>query len=308
MRPSDAFNNWTAKARAVSIEHEIDRRGIKLRGGVERVGPCPICGGEDRFAINTKKGVWNCRGCDVGGDVIKLVEHLDGVDFIGACTTLTGERRRRKRTAKIAPPSRRKIVAAEYPYDEDENGAVAFVVERIEYQNLDGTFVVTKDGKHKKTFRQKRPDPDRAGAWLFNVDGVPVLPYRLPELIEAVATGHTVFIVEGEAKVDNFVVLEHTGDVLRRRCRKVEARTLRIFARRRHRVGSRQRRRGWAHINQVGAALAGVAARIRVLALPGLSPKGDVIDWRAAGGTREQLDALIEQAPEWQTTPSNAYR
>ena len=25
-----------------------------------------------------------------GGDVIKLVEHLDGCDFITACTTLTG--------------------------------------------------------------------------------------------------------------------------------------------------------------------------------------------------------------------------
>ena len=33
---------------------------------------------------------------------------------------------------------------------------------------------------------------------------------------------------------------------------------------------------GWEHINQVGAALNGIAARIRVLALPDLPPKGDV--------------------------------
>ena len=88
---SAAFDNWSAKARAMKIEDEIARRGIKLRGKVERVGPCPKCGGTDRFSINTKKGLWNCRQCGVGGDVIKLVEHLDGVDFIGACTTLTGE-------------------------------------------------------------------------------------------------------------------------------------------------------------------------------------------------------------------------
>ena len=67
------FESWTARARVVPIEREIDRRGIKLRGAVERVGPCPKCGGEDRFAINTNKGVWNCRGCGVGGDVIELV-------------------------------------------------------------------------------------------------------------------------------------------------------------------------------------------------------------------------------------------
>ena len=75
---SAAFDNWSAKARAVRIEDEIVRRGIKLRGKIERVGPCPKCGGNDRFSINTKKGVWNCRQCGVGGDVIKLVEHLDG--------------------------------------------------------------------------------------------------------------------------------------------------------------------------------------------------------------------------------------
>jgi hypothetical protein len=50
------------RARFVPIEGEIARRGIRLRGTIERVGPCPVCGGRDRFSINTKKRVWNCRG------------------------------------------------------------------------------------------------------------------------------------------------------------------------------------------------------------------------------------------------------
>ena len=58
------------EARAVRIEDEVARRGIKLRGGNERSGPCPACGGDDRFAINIKKQLWNCRGCQHGGDVI----------------------------------------------------------------------------------------------------------------------------------------------------------------------------------------------------------------------------------------------
>jgi hypothetical protein len=56
----------------------------------------------------------------------------------------------------------------------------------------------------------------------------------------------------------------------------------------------------WKHINDVGASLVGIAARIRALTLPGLPPKGDIIDWATAGGTREALDRLIEGATDWQ--------
>jgi Toprim domain/CHC2 zinc finger len=73
----------------VSLEKEISRRGIKLSGrGPERYGPCPVCSGRDRFSINTKKNVWNCRGCARGGDVIALAMHLDGCDFATALRTL----------------------------------------------------------------------------------------------------------------------------------------------------------------------------------------------------------------------------
>jgi phage/plasmid primase-like uncharacterized protein len=78
-------------ARRVPIEDEISRRGIELkRQGAELVGPCPACGGRDRFAVNVRKQVFNCRGYG-GGNVIKLVQHIDGCDFVSAITTLTGD-------------------------------------------------------------------------------------------------------------------------------------------------------------------------------------------------------------------------
>jgi hypothetical protein len=56
---------------AMSAEREIKRRGITLRpSGNERIGPCPRFGGTDRFAINTAKQIWNCRGC-CGGTTTK---------------------------------------------------------------------------------------------------------------------------------------------------------------------------------------------------------------------------------------------
>ena len=85
------FTPLIEKARAVRIEDVIAERHIKLKGGVDRCGPCPICGGEDRFAINTKKQIFNCRGCGAKGDVISLVQHLDGCDIRTAVHMLTGE-------------------------------------------------------------------------------------------------------------------------------------------------------------------------------------------------------------------------
>jgi phage/plasmid primase-like uncharacterized protein len=80
------------QARAVPIEDELARRGIKLRRtGAELNGPCPVCGGTDRFAVHLKKQCWNCRCCGVGGNVIRLVQHVDGVDFKTAVETLVGD-------------------------------------------------------------------------------------------------------------------------------------------------------------------------------------------------------------------------
>jgi phage/plasmid primase-like uncharacterized protein len=149
---SAAFDHWADKARAVRIEDLIAHRGIKLRGTVDCCGPCPKCGGDDRFSVNISKQVWNCRGCNKGGDVVALVEHLDDCDFIAACTTLTGEPLP-KPNGKDRGAAPKKIVAATFEYH-DESGAVAFVVERVEYRKADGTFVPNKDGnKRKKTFR-----------------------------------------------------------------------------------------------------------------------------------------------------------
>lgn len=57
----------------------------------ELVGPCPVCGGDDRFAINTRTDLWNCRQCGGRGHgVIDLVVFADGVSFTRACEIITG--------------------------------------------------------------------------------------------------------------------------------------------------------------------------------------------------------------------------
>jgi Protein of unknown function (DUF3631)/CHC2 zinc finger len=292
------FDNWVNKARAVPIEHVIEQRGVKLRReGLERVGACPKCGGEDRFAININKQVWNCRGCDTGGDVIALVRHLDGVDFNTACAQLTGTAPPKKTNGKANGKHADKIVTKSFEY-QNADGSVAFVVDRIQFQKADGSFVL-KDGKPDKAFRQRRPDPDHPGRWINNVTGVPVVPYRLPEVLEAVGAGHPALIVEGEAKADllaswNIAATCNAGGAKKWKPEHSEfLRGADVI------LLSDNDGVGWEHVHLVGSSLSGIAKRIRVLPLKHAKAKDDIVDWAKAGGTREMLDAAIETAPDW---------
>lgn len=86
------------------------------RAGGKLVGPCPICGGRassQRFEVIEKDSSWVCAVCPDGGDVIRLVEKVEGCDFRAAIERLGGrtaidaarakelfEERERKRMAR----------------------------------------------------------------------------------------------------------------------------------------------------------------------------------------------------------------
>lgn len=91
MTTDSAFEAWKQRAASASVFDVAGRLGAKLgKGKVERVGPCPRCGGTDRFSVNSRKRVFNCRGAE-GGDVIAMVRHVLGLDFIAACEWIIGE-------------------------------------------------------------------------------------------------------------------------------------------------------------------------------------------------------------------------
>jgi hypothetical protein len=49
----------------------------------EYAGPCPKCGGTDRFRLwpeaNYGVGKWYCRGCDAGGDLVEYFHVIEGL-------------------------------------------------------------------------------------------------------------------------------------------------------------------------------------------------------------------------------------
>jgi hypothetical protein len=52
-------------------------------------------------------------------------------------------------------------------------------------------------------------------------------------------------------------------------------------------------RSGQKHAQDIASDLDGVAATVRVLTLPDLPPKGDIVNWLDAGGTRAQLEESV---------------
>jgi len=97
-RPMGVPENWIDQARCIRTEDVLRERGIletlKKSGNGNFAGPCPNCGGRDRFGVNLSKGnggVFNCRGCLAsGGDAISLVMFLDGCSFVRAVEVLAG--------------------------------------------------------------------------------------------------------------------------------------------------------------------------------------------------------------------------
>ena len=89
----------------------IKAYGIELKriGGNYR-GFCPFH--EDTlpsFTVNPQYNLWNCFGCGTGGDAIRFIELIDGVDFKEAVRRLaddspnTGKSRTRKKAVKKEP-------------------------------------------------------------------------------------------------------------------------------------------------------------------------------------------------------------
>ncbi|QBR35392.1 hypothetical protein ETW23_03810 [Leisingera sp. NJS201] len=111
------------EAKAIPIMEVAARLGIEglRRAGLEFEGPCPVCGGRDRFSINPNRGLFNCRICDDGGDGLKLVQFVLACDFVKALDYLVGKAdvapdpavvARRKAKAEAAERQRREAEEA----------------------------------------------------------------------------------------------------------------------------------------------------------------------------------------------------
>jgi hypothetical protein len=121
------------------------------------------------------------------------------------------------------------------------------------------------------------------------------------DLKKALTNGATVFIPEGEAKADHLWAWNIPATHIAKDTKDYAE----LFREADVVLMPDNDDAGYAHIEMIGAALCGIAKRIRVLRLADLPDEGDVIDWIAAGGTSEGLLELAEQAPDWIPPPAD---
>jgi putative DNA primase/helicase len=155
-----------------------------------------------------------------------------------------------------------------------------------------------------KTFKQRRPDPDRPGQWIWKMAGTTPLPYRLPQLLAA-DSGAIALIPEGEKDCNALAKLGFTATCNHMGAGKWNPKIshwLRGFD---VVLLPDNDESGRLHVEDVAEKLDGTAARIRILVLPGLPAKGDVSDWIGAGGTADELLRLAEAAPDWKPEPTD---
>lgn len=169
------------------------------------------------------------------------------------------------------------------------------IVKTYSYTDEQGNELFQAVRYNPKDFRQRHRRVD--GEWEWSLEGIRRVLYRLPELLQAVASGERIFIVEGEKDVDNL-------------------RAIGLAATCNPMGGSNWRGEfnaslsgadvvilpdndaaGRKHAAQVTNHLHGTAKSIRIVQLPDLPPKGDVSDWLASGGTAEQLSTLADATP-----------
>jgi hypothetical protein len=231
------------------------RLGGEVSGGQVRC-PGPGHSSEDR-SLSVKL---NAKG---DGIVVHSFSNDDIIackDYVRAKLGLTPFITPKKRSNGKDKP--RKVIIAEYDYV-DEAGNLLFQAVRFE----------------PKTFRQRKPDGN--GGWTWKLSDVRRVLFKLPELIEGITADHPVFIPEGEKDVltlNRLGVIATTNPGGAGKWRSEFSEVLRgadvILI-------PDNDDAGWSHVNQIGAQLNGIAARVRVLVLPDLPPKGDITDWIA---------------------------
>lgn len=233
---------------------------------------------------------WKDKGVGdgVGGSIVDLLMEADGLSKTAAIAEAL-----RLAGLDDAPPvalaAVRPTVVAAFDY-RDERGELLYQAVRRE----------PGDNGKRKDFRQRRPDPDARDGWSWKLGDVRLVLYRLPELLAADPAA-PVFIPEGERHVDR---LRDLGLVAT--CNPMGAGKWKAGDPRHAGFAEALRGRhvvllpdndspGKQHATHVAIALGGVAASVRVLELPGLPAKGDVLDWLAAGGDYAQLMAMAAE-------------
>lgn len=250
---------------------------LNINGKPEALGLCPFHDDHNpSLSINIKTGLFRCFSCDAKGDVFTFYQKYKDCDFSTALKEI-GEA-----VGIVESDIKPKVVATFKYTDEAEN--LLYTKERIE---------PGKNGKNKEFLFKHQKN----GEWVTGRGCEPV-PYRLPELIKS----KYCFLVEGEAKADllskwGFVATcldSGANSPIRNEYIQILSNTEKVV------IIPDNDKPGREYASKIAGALHGKVEKLKVVELPGLQEKGDIVDWvKIPSNNKEKLLELVRNTPEW---------
>jgi len=240
---------------------------------------CPWRPGADSESFAVRRSGWTDHRDKESGTIIDLCARArhNGDVFaaaveLGAWLGLKPKTAARKSSHRDAPPANMRI-AKTYDY-RDIDDALRYQVVRLD----------------PKDFRQRRPDPERPGEWIWNLKGVELIPYRLREWVGK----KSVVLVEGEKDADSLNDLGVIATTLPMGAGKWRDDYTRWFAGKSVTIWADADEAGAEHAARVAWELRDSATSISIVTAP--PPHKDASDWIAAGATRADIDLLLAEA------------
>jgi 5S rRNA maturation endonuclease (ribonuclease M5) len=165
------------------------------------------------------------------------------------------------------------------------------VKEVYDYRDESGNLVFQILRYEPKNFKARRMGKNRR--WVYNLDGVEPVPYRLPELLGS--DDNRVFITEGEKDCDNLRALGFTATTAPFGAKKWRNEYNKFLARREVIILPDNDTPGIEHAVMIAKALEGIAKDVKILNPQSLNldEHQDITDWITRGGTREMLLRIL---------------
>lgn len=109
-------------------EKRVRLKKVSATYGGEWQGPCPSCGGTNRFHVwpeqHEGKGSYWCRGCDKVGDNIQFLIDFEGMTFKEACRHLNVSLLDRPTSCALQDGPRAIISISQVRFRDAESGIV----------------------------------------------------------------------------------------------------------------------------------------------------------------------------------------
>ena len=168
-----------------------------------------------------------------------------------------------------------------------------------QYQDEDRVTVFVKHrmrvGESGKTYRLYKVDPN--GKRYPTLGDARIVPYKLPELLDAKTAGRIIYLAEGEKAVDALMSLGVAATTSHSGAGNWPPENTEYFAGANVVILPDNDLSGWAYAQRAAAAILPIAKAVKVVDL-GLQEQGDdAFEFIEAGGGRAELAALVKAAP-----------